>query len=265
MMPQDPAKILRAVFWGWLAPKRYDCCVCGRRVGRFLPYRDGSRGAPPAMRALRCIGSDRDHFECPRCGAHDRERHLLLYLKASGLWDGLPRSSVLHFAPERRLGQLLEAQGPSRYIKADLYPARSDIERIDILDIPYPDNSFDLVIANHVLEHVSDDRRAVAELARVLKPGGHAVLQTPFSELLLATFADAGIDSDEARLHAYGQEDHVRLFGSDIFARFADAGPLVDKSSPHNVLLAGTDAGRQGVNPCEPFFLFAKPAVVAAS
>ena len=55
------------------------------------------------MRSLGVVGSDPDHFECPRCGAHDRERHLLLYIRATGLFDKLHGMRVLHFAPERRL------------------------------------------------------------------------------------------------------------------------------------------------------------------
>lgn len=103
------------------------------------------------IRALDVIGSDVDNFQCPWCGSTDRERHLLMYMRAAGLFDALPGMAVLHFAPERHLSRLIVAAGPARYIKCDLFPGAPDIERVDMLAIPYPDKTFDLVIANHVL------------------------------------------------------------------------------------------------------------------
>lgn len=239
---------------------RHECCMCGARIRQFLPYRGGWRAAPPLLRSLRVIGSDLDNHLCPVCGCHDRERHLLLYLRQAGLLDRLRGSHVLHFAPEVRLGSLIEGVAPARYVKADLYPSRPGIERVDLLDIPYPPGSFDFVIANHVLEHVADDARALAEIRRVLKPGGHAILQTPYSDLLTATLCDPGIATDEARLQVYGQEDHVRMYGRDIFAKFASAG-FADRVARHEQALASIDALKFGVNAQEPFFLFeATPA-----
>ena len=95
---------------------------------------------------------------------------------------------------------------------------------MDILDMPLESESFDFVIANHVLEHVSDDLKALTEIRRVLRVGGYAILQTPYSSKLHHTWQDPGIADDAARLQAYGQEDHVRLFGRDIFARITSAG-----------------------------------------
>ena len=83
----DPLKLVRYAFAGWVPGGNRACAACGQRVWRFMPYRDGSRGVPPLIRALDGIGSDVDHFECPRCGAHDRERHLLLYMRAAGLFE----------------------------------------------------------------------------------------------------------------------------------------------------------------------------------
>lgn len=204
------------------------------------------------------MGSDLDHFECPWCGAHDRERHLLLYMRAAGVLARLPGQDVLHFAPERRLFGVIAEAGPRSYRRADLIPHTADVERMDMMAIPCEGESFDLVIANHVLEHVSDDRIAVHEIFRVLRPGGHAILQTPFSAKLQSTWSDPGVDTDTARLHAYGQEDHVRLFGRDIFARFANSG-LEACVAAHEDLLADFNAAQYGVNSEEPFFLFRRP------
>lgn len=207
------------------------------------------------MAVLDVVGSDLDSFACPCCGAHDRERHLLLYMRETGLMERLGRMDVLHFAPEMHLSRLIAQAGPRSYRKGDLYPTAADVERIDLLGIPCAAESFDLVIANHVLEHVADDLAAVREIRRVLRPGGHAILQTPFSAKLHDTWSDPGIDNDCARLQAYGQEDHARLFGKDIFDRIVSGG-LVACGGSHQELLPECDATKYGVNPREPFFLF---------
>lgn len=237
---------------------KHSCVMCGRRVGRFLPYKGGWRCAPQLMSALDVVGSDLDHFGCPCCGAHDRERHLLLYMQETGLMDRVSGMDVLHLAPEVHLSRAIAQAGPRSYRKGDLYPFAADVERIDLLAISAAAQSFDLVIANHVLEHVTDDLLAVREIRRVLRPGGHAILQTPFSAKLHRTWSDPGIDTDRARLQAYGQEDHVRLFGRDIFERFASVG-LVGCGGSHEALLSDCDATKYGVNPLEPFFLFRRP------
>lgn len=248
------ALIARLPVWGY-----HDCVICNHQSGAFLPYRIGLKNLPPLMFALDMIGSDIDHFECPWCGCHDRERHLLMYMRAAGLFESLSNKAILHFAPERRLSPLIAEQKPLRYIRCDLYPQTPDIEKIDILAIPYPEESFDLIIANHVLEHVADDQAALLEIYRVLKPGGCAILQTPYSAKLHHTWSDPGIDTDNARLQAYGQEDHVRLFGRDIFGRFTSVG-LESCVSTHDQLIPQYDPKKYGVNGKEPFFLFRRSA-----
>jgi SAM-dependent methyltransferase len=240
------------------------CCLCEAPVGTFMPYApSGLRPfrQPALMAALQVIGSNVGRFTCPRCLSHDRERHMLLYLRATGFMQRLSGMRVLHMAPEVNLARLITAQGPVRYVQGDLFPSASNQQRIDLQQIPYPDRSFDLVVANHVLEHVEDDTAALTEIARVLAPGGHAILQTPYSPVLTSTFADPGIRCPATRLQAYGQEDHVRLYGSDIFTRFAAAG-LVNRCLTHECVLPDADAYRHGVNPAEPLFLFEKPEAV---
>lgn len=99
----NPIKLARYALAGWVPGGQCQCTLCGHRVWRFMPYQSGSAGVPELMRELEIIGSDIDHFECPHCGAHDRERHLLLYLKASGVLAEIGGRAVLHFAPEKRL------------------------------------------------------------------------------------------------------------------------------------------------------------------
>ncbi|RAP59387.1 class I SAM-dependent methyltransferase [Oleiagrimonas sp. MCCC 1A03011] len=252
-------KLFKVVWYRWLTPQNRYCCVCGQTSGGFLPYRGGSRSMPNAMRALKTVGSDLDEFECPCCGAHDRERHLLLYLRASGVWDEFRSADILHFAPEKRLAKLVGSQQPRLYVKADLHPGGDDIHCMDLHSIAVKAESFDIVIANHVLEHVDDDRLAMREISRVLRPGGCAIVQTPYSRVLQHTFSDPGIKFTDARREIYGQEDHVRLFGRDIFTRLVAAGALENRVKTHQDLLADVDSHRYGVNPDEPFFLFRKP------
>lgn len=238
-------------------PQTRECSLCGHSAYRFLPYRGGSKGAPPFMQSAGMVGSDLDQFQCPWCGAHDRERHLILYMSAAGLLENLGPKRVLHFAPEKRASARIASARPARYVKCDLFPTSPEIMKVDLLDMPFEHSSFDLVIANHVMEHVSDDQKALMEVARVLKPGGLAILQTPYSSKLHRSWSDPGIDTDQARLQAYGQEDHVRLYGRDIFERFTSFG-LTSRVKQHHELLPHIDGRRHGLNSEEPFFLFEK-------
>lgn len=236
-------------------PRDKFCPICNQAVDRFSPYRGGWAEAPALMRTLCVVGSDLDNWACPSCNSHDRERHLYLYLKRLHLLDRFAGAAVLHFAPEKRLSRLLAQLKTARYVKADLFPSADDIQKVDMLNICFPDESFDIVLANHVLEHVGDDRRGTEEIRRVLRPGGFAILQTPYSERLHATWEDPGIDDDEARNAIYGQEDHARLFGRDIFDRFAQCG-LVADIRRHDDVLADFDPVKFGLNKQEPLFLY---------
>lgn len=236
----------------------HECVICGHSIARFLPYRGGGAGGGALMHALNIVGSDVNNFSCPWCYSHDRERHLYLYMLMAGIFSFLTGKRVLHFAPEMHLSRIIEKAGPDLFVKCDLHPWAPDMIKVDLLELPYADSYFDLLIANHVLEHVTDDRRAVAEIARVLKPGGFAILQTPYSDILLRTWEDAGINSKALRLEFFGQEDHLRLFGKDIFDRIEKQG-LQSKVLSHDELLGDYCTRRFGLNEREPFFLFEKP------
>jgi SAM-dependent methyltransferase len=97
------------------------------------------------------------------------------------------------------------------------------MQRCDITDIPQPDGAFDIVICNHVLEHVPDDRKAMRELRRVLRPGGLAVLQHPVQDRP-DTYEDFSVVDATERLRVFGQEDHVRIYGWDMLDRLRAAG-----------------------------------------
>ena len=232
------------------------CVICERKVLAFLPYKGGNANAPAITFSADIVGSDLDHFSCPRCGATDRERHLLLYLRQLNVLKKLSGARVLHFAPERKLSELIRAQQPTEYVRGDLFPSQPDIVRLDMEAIDAADASFDIVIANHVLEHVSDDLRALSELHRVLVSGGRAILQTPYAAGNAQTQQGQATDA-RTRLALYGQEDHVRLFGTDIFERFTSVGFKAEVAE-HGATLANFDAAVHGVNRREPFMLFRK-------
>jgi len=231
------------------------CVCCGRNIFRFLPFAGGWATAPQVVRQLQIIGSDLRYYECPRCGASDRERHLHLYCSRLELDRKMAGARILHFAPEPHFSRFVRSAGPAEYIQADLFPRDPGVKQVDMLAIPYADQSFDWVIANHVLEHVADDRAALGEICRVLKPGGLAILQTPFSAVLEHAWEDKGVDTDESREFAYGQSDHVRLYGRDIVDRLASAG-FLSRVCSHEGVLTDVDVRRHGVNGREPFFLF---------
>lgn len=243
-------------------PKKKYCCICNKSIGIFFSYRGGKRA--PLMVALDTIGSDVNNFGCPNCGCHDRERHLALYLTEMNLFDKFHNAAILHFAPERMLSELIGKKHPSKYIRGDLFPTSEDIEIINILAIQYAAETFDFIIANHVLEHVDDDLVALSELRRVLKAGGYAILQTPYSPKLTKTFSDPGIESDYARYHAYGQNDHVRLYGNDIIDRIESVG-FKSRVVSHDEKLGNIDPRQFGVNEKEPFFLFERVDAGSAS
>ncbi|QJD92449.1 methyltransferase domain-containing protein [Duganella dendranthematis] len=224
---------------------------------QFLPYHQGYAALSPLQKAVQLVGSDLDNFGCPHCGSTDRERHLFIYLSQPGLLQRIAGGKVLHFAPERYLRLLVQQQQPQEHILADMYPNSAEIQKIDMLDIGFPDNHFDLVIANHVLEHVHDYQQAVRELTRVLKPGGRAILQTPYSSILPSTIVEESTSSVVTREMLFGQSDHVRLYGTDIFTIIASAG-LKYIGGNHQTLGIEVDAGQLGINPAEPFFLYEK-------
>jgi SAM-dependent methyltransferase len=209
------------------------------------------------MQALEVVGSDLNHHECPACGCHDRERHLLLYLRASGLLKQMVGMRVLHLAPERYLRNVLREIRPIDHVMGDLFPESSDIAKLDVTALPYGAESFDMVIANHLLEHVNSANKALTEISRVLRPYGYAILNTPFSPVLKHTFEDDGISAPDKRLQAYGQEDHVRLFGRDI-VNFIERFGFESHVRLHTELLSDIDPSVYGVNAAEPFMLFVR-------
>ena len=173
-------------------------------------------------------------------------------------WGNMENGKILHFAPEGCLPNKISEQAPSEYVKADLYPINQDIRKIDATAIPFSDDTFDLLIANHILEHIQDYRKALSEFYRILKPGGIAILQTPYSRLLRNNFEDDGIDSDELRLFFHGQEDHVRTFGEHQFLKSLEEAGFSLQIKKHEAYFDASSAYYYGVNINEDLIMLKK-------
>ena len=161
---------------------------------------------------------------CPNCGS--RERHRLLHLWVTeGGGDKLAGKRILHFAPEQAFVRRMRDN--PLYETADLLQPRVT-HKTDITDVDLPDATYDVVIANHVLEHVADDRGAMRELFRLLKHGGMALLSVPINATRQETYENPAIVSAAERWAHFGAHDHLRQYGLDFSCRLAEAGFQVE-------------------------------------
>lgn len=192
---------------------RYKCPFCNLSLKKLLPTGYDF----PVLYKNKVIGGGlRDNALCPVCGSSDRERLAYLYLKKLNIDQY--KSDLLHIAPEPNIKKFLAQQSNINYTTADI--SGVDVMMpMDITDIQYPDNHFDAIICNHVLEHIPDDDLAMRELQRVLKPKGWAILQVPFSLVLQHTYEDSTVSTDAEREHKFGQNDHVRIYSKDDYVK----------------------------------------------
>jgi len=205
---------------------RLECPFCGGHFGKFLPT---GVAAPVGQEKNMVGGGYRMNARCPSrsCDSSDRERLVFLYLKEeTNIFSA--RVKLLHVAPEPNLQKVFMRQRNIEYLSADFDSPLAMIQ-MDITDIQYNDNTFDVVVCNHVLEHIPDDKKAMAELYRVLKPDGWAILQVPLSLSLQSTFEDPNIVLPEHREKLFGQFDHVRIYGKDYKERLEAVGFLVNE------------------------------------
>jgi SAM-dependent methyltransferase len=183
------------------------CPCCGSAFREFAPL-----GRPNRL--------------CWTCGSLERDRLLwLLFDRRAELLR--PGMRILHVAPERALRGRLRAVAGAAYVGGDL-DARYAEHRLDVTALEFPDESFDAVLCNHVLEHVPDDRRALRELHRVLRTGGWATLLVPLADRA-RTDEDPAVADRGERVRRFGQHDHVRLYGRDYIDRVEEAGLRVDR------------------------------------
>jgi len=225
------------------------CPCCQKRVSRWQDW------SPSYKNVI-----------CPKCGSHPRHRLMALYFNRVA--PTLKNLSVLHFAAEKSI-RLQIVEVAKEYITADLRPEgrayamdrqeflQNEIDvQADITDLPFPMERFDVVVCSHVLEHVHDDAKALEEIFRVLKYDSWALLQTPFDRCRTVTLERPDIDTPELRQKFYQQEDHVRLYGRDIYSRFLAAGLLPAIIPPESVC---SDPKFYGLWPDEDLMIVRKP------
>jgi SAM-dependent methyltransferase len=201
--------------------------IDGKSFRKFLPYG---------------YGTQRENALSPSTLSLERHRLLWLFLKEEtdffglknntkpcfSIRENLPKNQLrmLHMAPEQCFLKPFKKLENIDYITADLYSPIADVKS-DICDLPFESDSFDVVLCNHVLEHVPDDAKAMQELFRVLKPGGLGVFQVPQDLTKEITFEDPTITDPKERAQLFGQYDHVRVYGLDYFDKLRDAGFVV--------------------------------------
>ena len=194
------------------------CPVCKSNVSHLQPLGYDI----PVNHEKQIIGGGPRNAMCPVCGSSDRERLLYLFIgQKTNLFS--KKTKLLHLAPERNLKRIFSKKKNIDYLTADLDPINV-MEAMDITQIKYPNNTFDAIICNHVLEHIPNDQKAMDELFRVLKPGGWAILQVPISGNLKETFEDFSVTSPESREKVFGQKDHVRIYAKDYTDRLTSSG-----------------------------------------
>lgn len=204
--------------------------IDGKSFKMFLPYG---------------YGTQRNNVLSPSTLSLERHRLLWLYLKNETdffqseldsdsavkqpknikLRDAETSSvlKVLHFAPEQAFYKLFRNQKNINYTTTDLFSPLADI-KADICNLPFDDNSYDVIFCNHVLEHIPDDTKAMQELYRVLKPAGMGIFQIPQDVSRASTFSDDSISNQKERAAIFGQYDHVRIYGRDYFNKLRSIG-----------------------------------------
>ncbi|QCW99127.1 class I SAM-dependent methyltransferase [Aggregatimonas sangjinii] len=191
---------------------KYTDPIDGKSFHSFLPYG---------------YESPRENVLSPSTLSLERHRLLWLYLKNETDFFTAPLK-VLHFAPEQAFYKKFRKLKNLAYTTTDLLSPLADV-RADICDLPFEDNSYDVILCNHVLEHIPDDTQAMRELYRVLKPGGWGIFQIPQDLNRENTFEDNSITDKKERTKIFGQYDHVRIYGRDYFEKLRNIGFAVEE------------------------------------
>lgn len=176
----------------------------------------------------------REDAMCPVCGALERHRLVWIYLRRELDFLSSTPQSFLHVAPERVFNDKFETCFQDAYVTADISGSNVKV-KMDIMDIQYPESSFDCILCSHVLEHVLDDRIAMREFYRVLRSGGWAILLVPIVKQG-PTFEDNNIIDPQERMRVFGHPEHVRNYGEDYPERLRESGFEVTTIVPSDFL-----------------------------
>ncbi|WP_285649025.1 class I SAM-dependent methyltransferase [Allomuricauda sp. NBRC 101325] len=186
--------------------------IDGKSFKKFLPYG---------------YENPRENVLSPSTLSLERHRLLWLYLKNETSFFS-QSLKLLHFAPEQAFYKRFKKLDNIDYTTTDLNSPLADV-KADICNLPFADNSFDVILCNHVLEHIPDDTKAMQELYRVLKPGGWGIFQIPQDLKRDTTYEDDSITDKKERAKIFGQYDHVRIYGRDYFDKLRSIGFTVEE------------------------------------
>ncbi len=188
--------------------------IDGKNFRKFLPYG---------------YGKQRENALSPSTLSLERHRLMWLFLRdETTFFTSNKKLKTLHIAPEQCFLDIFRKQENLEYTTSDLESPIADV-KADICDLPFKDNSFDVVFCNHVLEHIADDKKAMQELFRVMKKGGFGIFQIPQDIARETTFEDNSITDKKERAKIFGQYDHVRIYGRDYFNKLRSIGFKVDE------------------------------------
>lgn len=204
--------IVRPVLAFLLKGNTYTDPIDGKSFKSFLPYG---------------YGTQRNNVLSPSTLSLERHRLLWLYLKNETDFFS-SNKKILHFAPEQAFYKRFRKMKNLDYTTTDLNSPLADV-KADICNLPFENDSYDVILCNHVLEHIPDDTKAIKELYRVLKPNGMAILQIPQDLNRAKTFEDDSITDKKERAKIFGQYDHVRVYGRDYFNKLRSIGFKVEE------------------------------------
>ncbi|MGY0393234.1 class I SAM-dependent methyltransferase [Bizionia sp. KMM 8389] len=199
--------VVRPILAFFLKGETYTDPIDGKSFKTFLPYG---------------YGNQRNNVLSPSTLSLERHRLLWLYLKNDTNFFS-ENKKVLHFAPEQCFLKRFKSLKNITYTTTDLLSPIADV-KADICNLPFEDNSYDVILCNHVLEHIPDDTKAMQELYRVMKPGGYGIFQIPQELNRETTFEDNSITDKVERAKIFGQYDHVRIYGRDYFNKLRSIG-----------------------------------------
>jgi SAM-dependent methyltransferase len=213
--------VVRPVLAFLLKGNRFTDPIDGKSFKMFLPYG---------------YGKQRNNVLSPSTLSLERHRLLWLFLQnETNFFTSETKLKVLHFAPEQEFYKRFKKQKNIEYTTTDLLSPLADV-KADICNLPFEDNHYDIVLCNHVLEHIPDDTKAMQELYRVLKPSGMGIFQIPQDLSRAVTFSDNSITDQKERAKIFGQYDHVRVYGRDYFDKLRSIGFKVEEVDYTNTI-----------------------------
>lgn len=232
----------------------YTCNCCGHQYAKMHAWHPAPADAA-ALEQHSVIAGYGENIICPWCLSTARERLVIAMLQQAAI----SHKKILHLSPEPQIHAWLKTK--ATVTTADLEPGfysavDAGIQAADATALPYANESFDWVIANHILEHIPADTVAMQELYRVLKKGGRAVLQVPYSTSITNTLEEPGIEDAARQSALFGQKDHVRIYQlQDYINRLSNAGFSVQVIS-YNQL---QQYYQYAIQPDEDFLIVQKP------